>query len=89
MLRCIRPVRFPAHLRGTVLWWLSLIHIFFLIFFVFQLYPMIQSLIYSFQEYDGLSAAQYVGLKNYQDLFHADNYAFWDSLKNTAIYWVV
>lgn len=62
---------------------------FFLIFFVFQLYPMIQSLIYSFQEYDGLSAAQYVGLKNYQDLFHADNYAFWDSLKNTAIYWVV
>ena len=42
---------------------------------------MIQSLIYSFQEYDGLSAAQYVGLKNYQDLFHADNYAFWDSLK--------
>ncbi len=51
-------------------------------FLVFTLYPMIASLIYSFSEFTFHQPLQWVGLKNYIELFQ-DKY-FWIALGNTA-----
>ena len=40
----------------------------FLIYFVFVLLPVAQTVGYSFTEWDGFSAAKWTGLKNYRDL---------------------
>ncbi len=45
--------------------------------------PIIVSFIYSFCSYDVLNPAEFVGLKNYRDLFLHDA-LFWKSLANTA-----
>jgi len=52
---------------------------------VFTLYPTFASLYFSFTHYDLLSAPQWVGLSNYQFMFHDPN--FWQSLRNTL--WMV
>lgn len=62
---------------------------FFILFLLFQLIPMVQSFYYSFTDFDGMHTPEFVGLKNYINLFKAENYAFWDSLRNTVIYWIV
>lgn len=62
---------------------------FFILFCTFQLMPMIESVYYSFTDFDGLNEPKLVGLKNYSSLFNLKNYAFYDSLKNTVIYWIV
>ncbi len=51
-------------------------------FFVFTLYPMLASLIYSFSEYTFHQPLEWVGLENYLALFR-DKY-FWIALGNTA-----
>jgi len=43
---------------------------FFILFFAFSLYPVVHSLLLSFQKQVGLSAPVWVGLKNYGDLLH-------------------
>ncbi len=63
-----------------------------LIFFgAFILWPLINGLIISVQQYDYLRPEQnkFVGLQNYTDLFSPGTLTtdeFWDSLKNTAIF---
>ena len=51
---------------------------------LFYLGPMVASLYFSFTDYDMLSAAEWVGFQNYQDL--ADDDIFWKSLRITAMY---
>jgi len=59
---------------------------FFILFFVFQLFPMVWSFLISFTEWNGIGEAKQVGLKNYKVLM--DDYMFWDAVKNTFVYWV-
>jgi multiple sugar transport system permease protein len=54
---------------------------------LFYLGPMIASLYFSFTGYDMLSAAEWVGLQNYQDLASDD--IFWKSLRVTVMYSVI
>ncbi len=54
-------------------------------FFVFQLYPFIASLVYSFTEFSVLKPMKFVGVDNYVKMFTADR-LFWKSLKATLLY---
>ena len=57
-------------------------------FLTFTLVPMVSSLYLSFTEYDILSPAQFVGLKNYIEMF-TDDPKFWKSFFVTIKYVVV
>jgi multiple sugar transport system permease protein len=62
-----------------------------ILFFVFYVvYPVFQSFNLSLYEWDGLGAKEYVGLRNYEDLYYEfiDRDAFYTSLKNNVI-WLV
>ena len=54
-------------------------------FLVFQLYPFIASLVYSFTEFSVLKPMKFVGVDNYVKMFTADR-LFWKSLKATLLY---
>jgi oligogalacturonide transport system permease protein len=54
-------------------------------FLVFQLYPLITSLVYSFTDFSILKKPVFIGLTNYMRMFTMDGY-FWGSLKATLIY---
>ena len=54
-------------------------------FLVFQLYPFISSLIYSFTNYDIFHTPEFVGLDNYIRLFTKDQ-EFWNSMAVTLKY---
>jgi len=54
-------------------------------FIAFLLVPLIISLYYSFTEYDMLSQAKWVGMKNYINILSDDD-TFWSSLKTTFFY---
>jgi multiple sugar transport system permease protein len=54
-------------------------------FIAFMLVPLIVSLYYSFTEYDMLSPAKWVGIKNYINILSDDD-TFWSSLKTTFFY---
>ena len=57
----------------------------FLLFFaLFVLYPLIQNFYYSFTNYNLGNKTDWVGLKNYKELF--SDYWFVEALKNTAVY---
>lgn len=52
---------------------------------VFTIVPFGQSILLSFQSWDGLSAdTPFVGLDNYEFVLHYD--AFWDSMRNVAVF---
>lgn len=51
---------------------------------VFMIGPMIASLYFSFTKYDILGAPKWIGLANYNGLFH--DHLFWQSLKVSCIY---
>jgi multiple sugar transport system permease protein len=57
-----------------------------LIFLVYVIIPIFQSIWISFYEWDGLGPKTWVGMGNYVDLFDDDS--FWTSLKNNII-WLV
>ncbi|MDP5254710.1 sugar ABC transporter permease [Vibrio sp. HB161653] len=57
-----------------------------LVFGLYVLYPIIQSISLSFYQWDGLGEKIWVGLDNYRELFQSD--AFYTSLKNNFI-WLV
>ena len=61
-----------------------------LFFAVYVIFPIFQSFNLSLYEWDGLGAAEYVGLRNYEDLYWewVDRDAFYTSLKNNLI-WLV
>jgi len=54
-------------------------------FIAFLLVPLIISLYYSFTEYDILSQAKWIGIKNYINILSDDD-TFWSSLKTTFFY---
>lgn len=60
---------------------------FYLLFMVFGAFPLLWSLILSFQEWDGLRPMKYVGLRNFARLLRDQR--FLDSLFNTTVYWLV
>ena len=60
---------------------------FFLLFLVFQLVPVIYTVVISFTEWNGIGTPRAVGGNNYALLLR-DN-MFWDATLNTFIYWVV
>ena len=53
---------------------------------VFVLYPFVMSVCYSFTDWDGMTTAQFIGGKNYADLFQ-DN-SFRHALRNTLFFTV-
>lgn len=60
---------------------------FFIVFVVFQLYPILYSLYLSFSNWDGFSAPSFVGLRNYERLL--SDHLFYKSLLNTLVIWVM
>jgi multiple sugar transport system permease protein len=58
-----------------------------LLFLVWTLYPLLQSLVMSFAEWNLIKPSRFVGLQNYTRAF-ADQ-AFWVALKNTLQYVVI
>lgn len=57
------------------------------IFIVFRLWPLVQAVEMSFQDVQGLSGNDWVGLKNYQAIF--DNAKFLTSIANTFVYTIM
>jgi multiple sugar transport system permease protein len=55
-------------------------------FLLYVIFPIFQSILISFYEWDGLGPKTYVGLQNYRDLL--DDESFYTSLKNNLI-WLV
>ncbi len=60
---------------------------FFVVFAVFQLYPILYSLYLSFAHWDGFSDPTFVGWANYRRLL-ADSF-FYKSITNTLFIWIV
>jgi len=60
---------------------------FFIIFAVFQLYPILYSFYLSFTNWDGFSSPTYIGLDNYRRLL--EDPFFVKSLKNTFLIWII
>ncbi|MGA2548294.1 MAG: sugar ABC transporter permease [Rectinemataceae bacterium] len=60
---------------------------FYLLFLVFGAFPLGWSLFLSFQDWDGLKAMKYVGLRNFTRLLRDQR--FLDALANTTVYWIV
>lgn len=54
-------------------------------FLAFMVIPMLMSLSYSFTDYDVVSKANWVGLKNYIKIF-TDDSTFWETIKITFFY---
>ncbi|WP_421852823.1 carbohydrate ABC transporter permease [Marinomonas sp.] len=57
-----------------------------ILFVVYVIFPILQSIWLSFYEWDGIGEKTFVGLSNYYELF--DDYQFWVALKNN-LYWMV
>lgn len=59
-----------------------------LFFAIYVIFPIFQSFNLSLYEWDGLGRAEYVGLRNYEDLYYewVDRDAFYVSLKNNLIW---
>lgn len=60
---------------------------FFILFFCFQLIPVVWTFYISFTKWNGLKSPEWIGLENYKVLFQ--DYMFIDALKNTVFYWIV
>ena len=56
---------------------------FFILFFLFGLYPLLFSLFMSFLKWDGLTAWKFIGMANFQTML--DDEILWRSLMNTLI----
>lgn len=57
---------------------------FMLLFLVFVVWPVVQAIAFSFTDYNVLESANFVGLRNYRELFLQDK-IFIKALKNTII----
>lgn len=57
---------------------------FYILFIVFQLYPMIWSFVLSFYKWNGISERVFVSLNNYKAIF--SDKLFWKCMSNTIIY---
>lgn len=78
-----RPPR--AHYRkNEVFYGYLFIAPFYLLFLIFQLYPMLWSFVLSFYKWNGISPKTFVGLANYKAVL--SDQMFWDSMRNTFWY---
>ena len=59
---------------------------FFVLFFIFQLVPLLWTIAISFTEWNGIGMPKNVGAANYRML--AGDKMFWNSFFNTCIYWI-
>lgn len=60
-----------------------------LIYAVFVLFPSVQSLLYSFTDWEGIGSKTFIGIANYIKIFSAEEWPkVWHALKNNLI-WVV
>lgn len=55
---------------------------------IFTLYPVIQSFIISFYNYNGLNTVEFIGLKNFQKILFSDPET-WKVVSNTLIYTLI
>jgi ABC-type sugar transport system permease subunit len=79
-----RPVNSPSllHRMGRSFWAYVFISPFFILFAIFGLFPYGYAFLLSFQEWDGISPARWVGLENYQFLLRDD--IWWIALRNSV-----
>ena len=57
---------------------------FYILFFIFFLFPSLAAFVLSFFKWDGISDMQWLGLRNFQRLFEDPD--FWQSVGNTLVY---
>ena len=57
-----------------------------IMFLIYVIYPIIQSIRISFYDWDGLGEMTYIGLENYYELF--DSEEFWVAIKNNVL-WLI
>ena len=60
---------------------------FYILFIIFGLFPIVSGLALSFYSWDGAGPFNFVGFKNYIDLFKTK--LFWKSLSNTAFIGII
>jgi arabinosaccharide transport system permease protein len=60
---------------------------FLAIFVVFRVWPLIQAVLFSFQDVQGISGNEWVGLENYQRIFNAPQFTI--ALGNTFVYTIM
>ena len=58
---------------------------FYILFLIFGLFPILYSIVLSFQKWDGISEPQFVGLSQFQMMLK--DIDFWKSILNTFIIW--
>lgn len=76
-----RKSKYPRNYK----WGILFISPWILGFFGLQLYPLLQSLYYSFTDFSILSDGKWVGIQNFAELFSEDRY-FWKSFTLTIKY---
>lgn len=79
--------RKAGYRRSEVAYGYLFIAPFYLLFLVFQLYPMLWSLVLSFYEWNGIGPQTFVGLRNYAAVLRDP--MFWDAMVNTFWYLAV
>jgi len=60
---------------------------FFILYFIFGLFPILFSFYLGFQKWNGLGEMEFVGLQNFKWIL--TDSLFWTSLSNTLIIWVI
>jgi ABC-type sugar transport system permease subunit len=60
---------------------------FFLMFFIFGLYPLLYALALSFTRWHGAGVPKFIGMNNYTFLLQDDT--FWTSLSNSVVMWLL
>ena len=73
-----------SYRKGEIFYAYLFISPFFLLFLVFQLYPMLWSFVLSFYKWNGISPKTFVGLQNYAAILKDG--MFWDAMLNTLWY---
>lgn len=81
-----QPAAAPARRRRPDGWWAPYFFIapFVVVFAVFTIYPLYQSVALSFQQTYGPKSATYVGLANFHNLL--EDRLFWKAVRNTAVF---
>lgn len=60
---------------------------FFILFFVFQLVPIIWTFFISLTKWNGIGDPLFIGIENYKLMLRDGS--FWDVMKNTFLYWII
>lgn len=79
-----KPRKTRRYSRNELLYGYLFIAPFYILFIVFQLYPMLWSFVLSFHEWDGLGEAVFTGWENYNTVL--SDAVFRTSVRNTVLY---